>query len=55
MYQHTLFWRKHDGKNPGKGFGTTVVKAWYWYQHWPIFIVSELTKTAEQLRAGVIA
>jgi hypothetical protein len=52
MYQHTLFWRKYDGKNPSKGFGTTIVKAWYWYQHWSIFIVSELTKEAEQKRAG---
>ena len=52
MYQHTLFWRKYDGKNPSKGFGTTIVKAWYWYQHWPIFIVSELTKELEQKRTG---
>lgn len=48
MHQHTLFWRKHDAKNPTKGFGTTVVKAWYWYQHWPIFIMSELEKEAQQ-------
>ncbi len=48
MHQHTLFWKKHDAKNPGKGFGTMVVRTWYWYQHWPIFIISELTKNAEQ-------
>ena len=29
MHQHTLFWKKHDGKNQARGFGTTVVKAWY--------------------------
>ena len=50
MHQHTLFWKKHDGKNPARGFGTTVVKAWYWYQHWPLFIISELTKESEQGR-----
>ena len=47
MHQHTLFWKEHDGKNPVRGFGTTVVNAWYWYQHWPTFIINELTKEAE--------
>ncbi|OVE74578.1 hypothetical protein BVX95_01995 [archaeon D22] len=42
MYQHTQFWRKHDGKNPSKGFGTNVVKSWFWYQNWIDFIVDEL-------------
>ncbi|MBP7795883.1 MAG: DUF3644 domain-containing protein [Elusimicrobiales bacterium] len=44
MYQHTLFWKKHDGKNPDKGFGTRVVKTWYWYQNWIDFIINELSK-----------
>lgn len=48
MYQHTVFWQKHDAKNPNKGYRTMIVKAWYWYQHWPIFIVSELTKQRER-------
>jgi hypothetical protein len=47
MHQHTMFWKKHDGKNPSKGFGTTVVKTWYWYQHWPIFVIDELKKATE--------
>jgi len=42
MYQHTLFWRKHDSKNPSKGFGTTVVKTWCWYQNWIDYIINEL-------------
>jgi len=42
MYQHTLFWRKNDGKNPDKGFGTTVVKTWCWYQNWIDYIINEL-------------
>jgi Protein of unknown function (DUF3644) len=49
MHQHTLFWKKHDGKNPSKGFGTMVVKTWYWYHHWPIFIISELTEKSSQI------
>lgn len=44
MYQHTQFWRKHDGKNPSKGFGTMVVKTWYWYQNWVDYIIGELGK-----------
>lgn len=44
IYQHTLFWKVHDGKNPNKGFGTTVVKTWYWYQSWIDYIIGELTK-----------
>ncbi len=50
MHQHTQFWKAHDGKNPDKGFGTTVVKSWYWYQNWVAFVIDELTKAknAEQ-------
>lgn len=42
MYQHTLFWRKHNGKDPKNGFGTMVVNTWYWYQNWIDFVISEL-------------
>jgi len=44
MYQHTQFWKKHDGKNPSKGFGTKIVKFWYWYDNWIDYIISELKK-----------
>ncbi|MBU4305947.1 MAG: DUF3644 domain-containing protein [Candidatus Omnitrophica bacterium] len=44
MYQHTLFWREHDGKNPSKGFGSKVVETWYWYQNWIDFIYEKLSK-----------
>lgn len=52
MHQHTLFWKERDAKDPSRGYGTTVVKSWYWYQHWPTFIVNELTAAAEKARAG---
>lgn len=42
IYQHVLCWRKYDGKNPKKGFGTTVVKTWCWYQNWIDYIINEL-------------
>lgn len=44
MHQHTLFWKKYDGKNPSKGYGTQVVKSWYWYENWIDFIITELKK-----------
>jgi len=47
MHQHSQFWKKHDAKNPEKGYGTMVVKAWCWYHNWVTFIISELTKERE--------
>jgi hypothetical protein len=47
MHDHTIFWQKHDGKNPAKGYGTMVVKTWYWYQNWVTFVISELSKAQE--------
>ena len=44
MHQHTLFWKEHDGKNPSKGFGSKVVKTWYWYQNWIDFVYEKLSK-----------
>ena len=44
MHQHILFWRKYDGKNQSKGFGTMVVKTWYWYQNWIDYIIGDLGK-----------
>ena len=43
MHQHTLCWKKYDGKNPDKGFGTKVVKYWYWYQNWIDFVYEKLS------------
>ncbi len=44
IYQHILFWRRYDAKNPNRGFGTIVVKTWYWYQNWIDYIIGELVK-----------
>jgi len=44
MYEHTMFFKQHDGKNPDRGFGTEIAGKWYWYENWPPFIVSELQK-----------
>ena len=34
MHQHTELWHSLDAKNPSKGFGVQVSKAWYWYDSW---------------------
>ena len=34
MHHHTQFWKKMDGKNPGKGYGVLVAGSWYWYDRW---------------------
>ena len=44
MHRHTLFWKEHDGKNTSKGYGTMVVKTWYWYENWIEFIINGLKK-----------
>ncbi len=35
MHQHTQLWKERDAKNPAKGYGVQVAKAWYWYKSWP--------------------
>lgn len=42
MHQHTVFWKQHNGKDPAKGFGTNVVKTWYWYQNWIDYVYKTL-------------
>ena len=34
MHHHTQFWKRTDGKNPGKGYGVQVASTWYWYDRW---------------------
>ena len=55
MHQHTQFWKTRDAKNPQKGYGTMVVKAWCWYHNWVAFIISELTKERESKSGATVA
>lgn len=34
LHHHTQFWKRMDGKNPGKGYGVQVASTWYWYDRW---------------------
>lgn len=38
VYQHTTLWQSEKAKDPTKGYGTTVVKTWYWYDSWLNFV-----------------
>jgi len=31
---HTLLWKEEDAKDTSKGYGTLVVRTWYWYDTW---------------------
>ncbi len=39
---HTDLWRKHNAKDPVKGYGNYVGKNWYWYHDWVKFLLKEL-------------
>ncbi len=34
MHDHTKLWKEMGGKNPEKGYGTSVAGHWYWYESW---------------------
>lgn len=38
QYQHTQLWKSNNAKDPSKGYGTIVVKTWYWYDSWLSFV-----------------
>ncbi len=31
---HVHMWKAEDAKNPAKGYGVQVERAWYWYESW---------------------
>ena len=37
-HQHIKLWQSENAKDPSKGFGTFVVKTWYWYDSWLSFV-----------------
>src|SRR3989338_1134596 len=50
VYQHTKLWQTENAKDPSRGFGTLVVKTWYWYDSW----LSFAKKHCEENRAKYI-
>ena len=45
MHDHTKLSEQLDARNPAKGYGVSVAKAWYWYESW-------LEKVLEKLNEG---
>lgn len=33
-HDHTNMWKADNAKEPGKGYGVQVEKAWFWYEPW---------------------
>ncbi|WP_299410362.1 DUF3644 domain-containing protein [uncultured Roseobacter sp.] len=44
MYDHTQLARQLDARNPGKGYGVKVAKAWYWYESWFEKVIEKLAE-----------
>lgn len=44
MHQHTMFWKKHNGKAKDKNFGTEIEGSWFWYQNWIDFVIKQLSE-----------
>ncbi len=44
MHDHTQLARQLDARNTGKGYGVTVAKTWYWYEHWFEKIMEKLAE-----------
>lgn len=51
MGSHTNLWKRMDAKNPAKGFGVAVVKAWYWYDSWIEQVRKHCLENAAQYEA----
>lgn len=48
--QHTKLWQSENAKDPQKGWGTLVVRSWYWYDSW----ISFVRKYCEQNRSKYV-
>lgn len=51
MHEFVQLWKKHDAKNPSKGFGTEVVEGvWAWYERWVDEVRDHCALNAESYR-----
>lgn len=50
MHQHAELWKRHDAKNPAKGYGVPLPGYWYWYQKWVDLVLEHLRSTAPETR-----
>ena len=45
---HTQLWQAQDAKNPGRGYGVSVEKQWYWYVRWVKKVREHCVKHSEE-------
>jgi len=51
MYDHTVLWKKLDGKNPKNKFGVMVAgKTWHWYDHWVAIVKEHCEKNTNKYK-----
>jgi hypothetical protein len=51
LHHHTELWKKHDAKNPKKGFGVLLSDSqWYFYQAWIDFVRAELEAAGDKFK-----
>lgn len=44
MHDHSLLAKQFDAREPSKGYGVMVAKAWYWYEKWYEKVVEKLAE-----------
>lgn len=54
MYDHTIFWKEMDAKNPSKGYGVNVARTWYWYENWMLKVKEYCERNSGKFRANLI-
>ena len=51
LHHHTKLWRKHDAKNPKKGFGILLSDSqWYFYDNWVELVKHELDESGDSFK-----
>lgn len=51
VHHHTILWKAHDARNPGKGYGVQLLDGnWYWYQNWVDRVRAHCEENSERYR-----
>ncbi len=50
MARHTDLWKQMDARNPAKGLGVAVLKAWYWYDRWVAVVRKHCQENADMYK-----
>ena len=51
LSHHTALWHELDGRNPGKGYGVTILgNQWCWYDSWIAVVIDYCERNASWLK-----